>query len=117
MHTITREELRALHPMPAGPTLAELEAIDLLMTCAESDTGQSRRCRAFLLAWWNAESFGGFDLTNVWGLDDELANACAVVFGLVTRWHYWPTNLPSDLAKRFRVLATRTWNERNPDAE
>lgn len=117
MPTITREELLLMHPPAPGPTHAELEAIDLLMDCAEGDTGQSRRCRAFLLAWWNAASFGGFDLTEAWGLDDTLAHACAVVFGLVTRWHYYPTALPGDRSARFRALAETTWAARHKTPE
>jgi hypothetical protein len=44
----------------------EAAALTLLLDVAKSDTGQARRCADFLLAWWNAEACGSFDLTNVW---------------------------------------------------
>jgi hypothetical protein len=113
MNTITREELRAMYPPPAGPTHAELEAVDLLVACAERDTGQSRKCRAFLLAWWNSESFGGFDLTDLWGLDDDLSHACVVVFGLVARWNSYPTSLPGGRGDRIGAIAQDVWESRN----
>lgn len=113
MPTISREELQNMCPPPAGPTLAETQAIELLLTVAESDTGQSKRCRSFLLAWWNPTSFGGLDPTDLWGLDEELAHAATVVFALIGRWKSWPTSLPDALSSRFRALAEAEWEARN----
>jgi hypothetical protein len=45
-------------------------ALERLIRIANRDTGQSRRVASFLLAWWNAEECGGFDLTDLWGIDD-----------------------------------------------
>ena len=55
-------------------------AMDRLIDIAKSDTGQSRRVANFLLAWWNARSCGGFDLTDTWGLDADIASDIALVF-------------------------------------
>ena len=62
---------RAL-PMPLVD-VAELAPTRRLLQVAASDTGQSRRVADFLLAWWNAGSCGGFDLTELWTVDDAIA--------------------------------------------
>ena len=48
------------------------ESLERLIGIAQSDTGQARRVADFLLAWWNAGSCGGFDLTNLWVLTVQL---------------------------------------------
>ena len=49
------------------------DALERLIDIARGDTGQSRKVANFLLAWWNAEECGGFDLTDVWGVDKSIA--------------------------------------------
>src|ERR1051326_5776491 len=58
-------------------------AIDRLIKIALSDTGQSRRVANFLLAWWNAGDNGGFDPTDLWNLDSEIASDIVTVFAYV----------------------------------
>jgi len=91
--TITREELTALQRRPSPATDEELSAVRRLIDIAKSDTGQSRRVADFLLAWWNAESCGGFDLTDLWGVDTAIATDMVIVFGLVARIHEYPPAL------------------------
>lgn len=57
--------------MPLGD-VAELAPIRRLLQVAASDTGQSRRVADFLLAWWNAGSCGGFDLAELWTVDEAI---------------------------------------------
>jgi len=60
-----------------------------LLEVAHRDTGQSRKVAAFLLAWWNAEECGGFDLTDLWGLDTCLRmDVVRIVAFVATREHY-----------------------------
>ena len=40
------------------------QALERLIAVALRDTGQSRRCADFLLAWHNAGENGGLDLTD-----------------------------------------------------
>jgi len=47
-------------------------ALDRLIQIAKGGTGQSRKVANFLLAWWNAEACGGFDLT-----DSQGTSACS----------------------------------------
>lgn len=48
-------------------------AFERLLDIARSDTGQSRRAAAFVLAWWNADSHGGFDLADLFAVDRAIA--------------------------------------------
>lgn len=65
----------------------EIDALDRLLAVAQSDTGQSRRVANFLLAWWNARSCGGFDLTDLWMLDEQIVDDIITVTGLIASSH------------------------------
>jgi len=73
--------------------IMELAALGRLIKIAKSDTGQSRRVADFLLAWWNAGSCGGFDLTNLWAVDGAIAEDMALVVRLIGRVHSYPDAL------------------------
>ena len=68
-------------------------ALERLIDIARRDTGQSRKVANFLLAWWNAEACGGFDLTEVWGVDTAIAADMATVFALLTRCQQYSDTL------------------------
>lgn len=75
-----------------GPTMdAHVSAaLERLLTIAEGGTGQSRRCANFLLAWWNAGDCGGFDFTDMWNVDQRVADDMVVVFAQVSRLNEYP---------------------------
>lgn len=50
----------------------KVQALERLVAIAQTDTGQGRRVADFLLAWWNAGSFGGFDFTHTWNVDASI---------------------------------------------
>ena len=75
------------------PTEQEHEALVRLLRVARKDTGQSRKCAAFLLAWWNAEACGGFDITDLWGVDADLAKDMVTVFTMISRMQSYPDTL------------------------
>ena len=50
---------------------------------ARSDTGQARRAANFILAWWNAESLGGFDIADLFAQDAAVAADMATVFAWI----------------------------------
>jgi hypothetical protein len=77
------------NPLPAE----QRAALERLIGLAQSDTGQSRRVASFLLAWWNAEECGGFDLSDLWGVDTEIAVDMVTVFALVASRHSYPDTL------------------------
>jgi hypothetical protein len=66
------------------------DALERLIDIARGDTGQSRKVANFLLAWWNAEECGGFDLTDVWGVDKSIAADMLTVFALVAARRQYP---------------------------
>ena len=69
------------------------DALLRLLEVAYRDTGQSRRVAAFLLAWWNADTCGGFDLTDMWGLDLSLRNDIVRVFQFIAFDQHYPDSL------------------------
>lgn len=60
-------------------------ALEKLLNVAHGDTGQSRRVANFILAWWNAEVHGGFDLTDLAELDREICEDMITVFTFIAR--------------------------------
>jgi hypothetical protein len=68
-------------------------ALDRLITIAQRDTGQSRKVANFLLAWWNAEACGGFDLTDLWGVDAAIAADMVMVFAILPNCQHYPDTL------------------------
>lgn len=91
---------------PKAMTSAEHSALMRLLQIASGDTGQSRRCADFLLAWLNPGQCGGFDLTSLWGLDDGIRNDMHVVFGYIARARHYPDTL--GLGPEFEAVV-RVW--------
>ena len=61
-------------PMHTNPGEERIEdAIRRLVVVALRDTGQSRRVADFLLAWHNAAENGGWDPTDLWNVDAQIA--------------------------------------------
>lgn len=74
-------------------TEAEIDALERLIEVARRGTGQSVKASNFLLAWWNAEACGGFDLADVWGVDRAIASDMLTVFAMLTRLSSYPDSL------------------------
>lgn len=87
---IPDEMLQTLLGNPAPATEPELAALRRLLSVAQRETGQSERCAAFLLAWWNATECGGFDFTDLWAVDTALAMDMVTVTGLIARHRHYP---------------------------
>jgi len=85
----------------------EVAALSRLIHIAQGDTGQSRRVADFLLAWWNAGSCGGFDLTTLWGLDSDIAGDMVTVFALIARVSSYPDGLSYEADFKAIVRAWR----------
>jgi hypothetical protein len=68
-------------------------ALERLLAIAARDTGQSLRVADFLLAWWNAGTCGGFDLTTMWGCDRAIVEDMVTVFRYVGHHSYYPDSL------------------------
>lgn len=90
---ISREDLLAMIAKPEPMNDQERAALERLLKIGRSDTGQSRRVADFLLAWWNAGSCGGFDLTDLWAVDTAIATDMVAVVGLIARVNSYPDTL------------------------
>jgi hypothetical protein len=84
-----KEEFMEITAMPA----IQREALERLIQIALGNTGQSARVANFLLAWWNAEECGGFDLTDLWRVDASIAADMVTVFGMVAERNNYPDTL------------------------
>ena len=84
----------------------EEAALRRLIQIAKRDTGQSRRVSDFLLAWWNSAECGGFDLTNLFAVDDVIAADMVTVFAMITRISKYPDTL--GFGKDFEAIV-REW--------
>jgi hypothetical protein len=82
------------------------EALERLIEIAQGDTGQSRIVANFLLAWWNADECGGFDLTDVWAVDTSIAVDMLRVFALMAERHQYPDNV--GYGRQFEAIV-RAW--------
>ncbi|MCK9513945.1 hypothetical protein ACFPLB_13665 [Aquamicrobium segne] len=86
-------------------------AFERLLNLAQSDTGQSRRAANFLLAWWNADSLGGFDMGDLFRVDSAIAADMATVFtwlagqGVAT----YPTEYRASIEKLIEEWRPDVW--------
>ena len=83
-------------------------ALERLIDVAQGGSGQSRIVAGFLLAWWNADECGAFDLTHLWGVDTAIAVDMLRVFALVAECREYPDTL--GYGERFETIF-RTWRE------
>lgn len=101
--TISRHDLEAMF-RPETLADQQLAALERLIDIAKRDTGQSRHVACFLLAWWNADTCGGFDLTDTWAVDRAIAEDMVIVFGMVARVHSYPNSGPHDYEDDFAEI-------------
>ena len=60
-------------------------ALEKLLNVANGETGQGRRVANFLLAWWNAEANGGFDLADLANVDRDIGEDMVTIFTYIAR--------------------------------
>jgi hypothetical protein len=68
-------------------------ALERLIAVAHGHTGQSRSVANFLLAWWDASTFGGFDITDAWACDDGIVADIISVFRIAALCNRYPDSL------------------------
>lgn len=83
-------------------------ALERLIEVARGDTHQSRYTANFLLAWWNAPELGGFDLTELWGLDGSLRDDMLTLFNFIAHNNVYPSSY--SFRSEFEDLV-RLWRE------
>ena len=69
------------------------KALERLFKVALQDSGQARRVANFLLAWHNASENCGWDITDLWGLDEAIVADVLSVVQLIGRTHAYADNL------------------------
>lgn len=95
---------------PAQPTPEEHAAMHRLAKVALGSSGQGNRCANFLLAWSDADSYGAFDLTDIWACGPEVIADMVTVFGLIARVSEYPEVLDPTLRDHLKAIAVR-WRQ------
>lgn len=90
-------------------------AFERLLTLAQRDTGQSRRAANFLLAWWNAESLGGFDLTDLFNVDATIAADMGTVFTWIAAQNEvsYPAEYRAEIERLIEEWRPEVWKKAN----
>lgn len=86
-------------------------AFERLLGIARSDTGQARRVADFILAWWNADELGGFDIADVFAVDMAIGQDMARVFAWIagrTSAEY-PEASAADILEIIRLWRPDAW--------
>jgi len=89
----------------------ERAAFERLLKIPRSDTGQSRRVAAFILAWWNADSLGGFDLADLFGIDQAIAADMGTVFICLGRQSeaFYPEDYQTEIEALIEAWRPEVW--------
>ena len=72
---------------------AERLALDRLLSYASGKGRQNRIVADYLLAWWDAERYGAFDLQRSAALKDSIQEDMVALFGFVSRCQLHPDEL------------------------
>lgn len=78
-----RDAVAAAHA--AFPSEREADALAFVFRVAPMQYGAAGRIRQLLFAWHNAGELGGFDLADLWSLDDEHRAAALTLIGMIGR--------------------------------
>jgi hypothetical protein len=68
-------------------------SLQRLVKVAKSKTPQSRPVANFLLAWWDAKKYGGFDFVDLWDLDKDLVDDIINVLRIISIERSYPSAL------------------------
>jgi hypothetical protein len=79
--------------------------LERLIRITEGDSGQCSVVADFLLAWWNADEYGGFNLTDVWAVDEKIAADMLAVFEQLLHCRLYPDSLGCE--EQFRTIVHR----------
>lgn len=88
-------------------------ALERLLKIAKSDTGQARRCASFILAWWNAESCGGFDLADIFAVDLSIGADMATIIACLAESEgaFYPTEYRADIETLIQHWRPEVWEK------
>jgi len=96
------EQGHATRPLPQVHAAAPIQR---LVQVAAGETGQAGTVAVSLLAWWNAKSCRGFDLTDLWTIDDAIARDRLVTAAFIAK--HWEYSAAYGLGPQFEQLVAR----------
>ena len=65
-------------------------ALERLIKITDGNSGQCATVADFLLAWWNAQDCGGFNLANLWSVDTAIAADMIEVCRMISDEQLYP---------------------------
>jgi len=65
----------------------EQAALVRLFSIARNDSGQSRRVADFLLAWWNSQTMGRWDMLDLWAVDEQIGEDMLTILSYLAGPH------------------------------
>ncbi len=80
-------------------------ALRTLIITAIEEGPHSEAAACFLLAWYDADTHGGFSLQQLWSMDDKLLSAVRLVFHWLGERKVRPEDLGLELA--FKIIGRR----------
>lgn len=92
--------------------------LERLLAVAKSDTGQARRVANFILAWWNADSLGGFDLADIFAVDLSIGADMATIVSWIAEQEgaVYPTEYRADIEAVIQQWRPEVWERSNAPA-
>ena len=80
-------------------------SLERLIRIAQGDSGQCRIVADFLLAWWDAGEYGGFNLTDVWAVDEKIAADMLSVIVMLRNSRCYPDSL--GYSRQFQLIVQK----------
>ncbi|WP_455921805.1 DUF7673 family protein [Pseudomonas putida] len=98
-----KEKPRPAHKMEISDDVI----ISLKRLLAASTTGMldAEPAAAFLLAWYEPETYGGFHISDLWQMDNQTRQAAATFFTWLSENHVTPDDL--ELGLVLKVISAR----------
>ncbi|WP_277964361.1 DUF7673 family protein [Pseudomonas sp. RIT-To-2] len=95
-------------PFTASKTIISnrvIAAIKHLVLSATTGTSDAEAVADFLLAWYDAPTYGGFNITDLWHMDNHTRQAASTLFNWLSENQATPADLDLDLI--FEAISTR----------
>ncbi len=80
-------------------------SIRTLIAAATTGKHTAEPVASFLLAWYDAQTYGGFNLQDIWLMDEPARKAAATLFAWLSKTYAKPKDLDLDLV--FKIISDR----------
>lgn len=95
-------------PTPVHKTIVSdriIAAIRVLIRSATTGERDAEPVAAFLMAWYDPITYGGFNIQDLWDMDESARNAAAVLFAWLSENRATPQDLELEMV--FEAIGSR----------